>query len=45
MKDEPEEIERRRRDMSQIVWILLPITIFFFLLLLIEPFWLTDIGP
>jgi hypothetical protein len=32
MKSEREEIERRRRDMSRIVWILLPIAIFFFLL-------------
>jgi hypothetical protein len=36
----PEEIERRRRDMRRIVWILLPITAFFFLLLLIQRFWL-----
>jgi hypothetical protein len=43
MNDEPspEEIERRRREgMSRIVWILLPITIFFFLLLLIQRVWL-----
>ena len=38
MKDEPEEIERRRRDMRRIVWILLPITAFFFLLLVIQRF-------
>jgi hypothetical protein len=40
MRDNPEEIERRRRDMGRIVWILLPVVIFFFLLLLIERFWL-----
>jgi hypothetical protein len=40
MNDEPEEIERRRRDMSRIVWILMPVATFFFLLLLIERFWL-----
>jgi hypothetical protein len=45
MRDEPEEIERRRRDMRRIVWILLPITAFFFLPLVIQRFWLTDIGP
>jgi len=45
MKDEPEENERRRRDMSRMVWILLPITAFFFLLLVIQHFWLGDIGP
>jgi hypothetical protein len=38
MTDEPEEIERWRRDMRRIVWILLPITTFFFLLLLIQRF-------
>jgi hypothetical protein len=32
MKDKPEEIGRRRRDMSRIVWILMPVAIFFFLL-------------
>ena len=40
MKSEREEIERRRRDMSRVVWVLMPIAIFFFLLLLIERFWL-----
>jgi hypothetical protein len=45
MKDEPEESERRRRDMRRIAWILLPITAFFFLLLVIQRFWLGDIGP
>ena len=40
MNDEPEENELRRRDMMQIVWILLPVAIFFVLLLLIEWFWL-----
>ena len=38
----PEEIERQRRehkrDMRRIVWILLPITTFFFLLLVIQRF-------
>jgi len=41
----PEEIERQRRehkqDMRRIVWILLPITTFFFLLLVIQRFGLT----
>jgi hypothetical protein len=43
MNDElsPEEIEgRRRRDVRRIVWVLLPITIVFSLLLLVERFWL-----
>ena len=42
MEDEPEETERperkRERDMSPIVWILLPIATFFFLLLVIQRF-------
>ena len=42
MNDEPEENELRRRDMAQIVWILLPVAIFFVLLLLIEWFWLYE---
>jgi hypothetical protein len=41
----PEEIERQRRehkrDMRRIVWILLPITTFFFLLLVIQRFGLS----
>jgi|SRR5215831_16014885 len=47
MRDEPspEEIERQRRehkrDMRRIVWILLPITTFFFLLLVIQRFGLS----
>jgi hypothetical protein len=45
MKDELEKNERRRRDLRRIVWILLPITAFFFLLLVIQRFWLGDIGP
>jgi hypothetical protein len=40
MESEPEENERRGRDMRRIVWILLPITAFFFLLLVIQRFWL-----
>ena len=44
MNDEPEEIEQqereRERDMSLIAWILLPIATFFFLLLVIQRFWL-----
>jgi hypothetical protein len=36
MNDEPEE---RRRDVIQIVWILVPVAIFFSLLFLIEWFW------
>jgi hypothetical protein len=40
MNDEPEENELRRRDMVRIAWILLPVAIFFVLLLLIEWFWL-----
>jgi len=42
MEDEPKETERRRREMSRIVWILLPIATFFFLLLLIEQFGLSQ---
>ena len=42
MNDEPEENELRRRDMVQIVWILLPVAIFFVLLLLFEWFWLYE---
>ena len=42
----PEEIERQRRehkqDMRRIVWILLPITTFFFLLLVIQRFGLSQ---
>jgi len=38
MKSEREEIERRRRDWSRTVWILMPIAIVFFLLLLIQHF-------
>jgi hypothetical protein len=45
MKDEPEESERRQRDMRRVMWILLPITAFFFLLLVIQRFWLGDVGP
>ena len=45
----PEEIKRQRRehkrDMRRIVWILLPITAFFFLLLVIQRFWLGDVRP
>jgi hypothetical protein len=37
----PEENERRR-DMHRIVWILLPVTAFFFLLLLIQRFGLSQ---
>jgi len=37
----PEKIERQR-DMRRIVWILLPITAFFFLLLVIQRFWLSQ---
>ena len=41
----PEEIERQRkehkRNMRRIVWILLPITAFFFLLLVIQRFGLS----
>ena len=42
MNDEPEESEQRRRDMIQIVWILMPVAIFFVLLLLFEWFWLYE---
>jgi len=42
MESEREEIERRRRDMSRIVWILLPVVIVFFLFLLREWFWLRE---
>jgi hypothetical protein len=45
MKDEPEENERRQGDMRRVMWILLPITAFFFLLLVIQRFWLGDMGP
>ena len=38
-ESEREEIERRRRDMSRIVWILLPVVIVFFLFLPLEWFW------
>jgi hypothetical protein len=38
----PEENERRQRDMRRIVWILLPITAFFFLLLVIQRFGLSQ---
>jgi hypothetical protein len=34
----PEQIERRRRDMSRIVWVLMPVVTFFFLLLVIQRF-------
>jgi hypothetical protein len=41
----PEEIERQRRehkrDMHRVVWILLPVTAFFFLLLVIQRFGLS----
>jgi len=40
MNDEPEESEQRRRDMIQIVWVLMPVAVFFVLLLLFEWFWL-----
>jgi hypothetical protein len=40
MNDEPEESEQRRRDMIQIVWFLMPVAVFFVLLLLFEWFWL-----
>jgi hypothetical protein len=42
MKSERKKIERRRRDMSQIVWILAPVTMFFFLLLVIQRFGLSQ---
>ena len=42
MNDEPEESEQRRRDMIQIVWILMPVAIFFVLLVLFEWFWLYE---
>jgi hypothetical protein len=42
MKSEREEIERRRRDWSRIVWNLLPIAAFFFLLLVIQRFGLSQ---
>jgi hypothetical protein len=29
MNDEPEESEQRRRDMIQIVWVLIPVAVFF----------------
>jgi len=37
----PEEIERTQTGYARIVWILLPITTFFFLLLVIQRFGLT----
>jgi hypothetical protein len=42
MEDDPEETKQRKfeRDMGRIPWILLPITIVFFLLLAIEHLWL-----
>ena len=40
MNDGPEESEQRRRDMIQIVWVLMPVAIFFVLLLLVDWFWL-----
>jgi len=40
MNDEPEESEQRLRDMIQIVWFLMPVAVFFVLLLLFEWFWL-----
>jgi hypothetical protein len=42
MNDEAEESEQRRRDMIQIVWVLMPVAIFFVLLLLIEWVWLYE---
>ena len=42
MNDEPEESEQLRRDMNQIVWILMPVAIFFVLLVLFEWFWLYE---
>jgi hypothetical protein len=45
----PEEIGRQRRehkrDMGRVVLILMPVTAFFFLLLVIQRFWLGGIGP
>jgi hypothetical protein len=41
MKSEREESERLRRDLSRIVWILIPIVIFFLLLLVIQRFGLS----
>jgi hypothetical protein len=42
MNDEPEESEQWRRDMIQIVWILIPVAAFFVLLVLFEWFWLYE---
>jgi hypothetical protein len=42
MNDEPEEGEQRRRDMIQIVWILMSVAVFFVLLVLFEWFWLYE---
>ena len=38
----PEEIERRRRDMRRIVWVLAPVATFFFLLSLLQHFLLSQ---
>ena len=42
MNDGQEESEQRRRDMIQIVWVLMPVAIFFVLLLLVDWFWLHE---
>jgi hypothetical protein len=42
MEDDPEDTKQRKfeRDMSRVAWILLPVATFFFLLLMIQHFWL-----
>jgi hypothetical protein len=45
MTDPDEEQQKFERDMWRVVWVLLPIAAIVFLLLVIQRFWLGDIGP